>query len=373
MTGRRSLALFFVVVFLLLPGCDRRQEYEKPLKAVRVAEVAEQAGTDAARYSASIVPYRQVTLSFRVGGYVEEIRKSPTEKGSPLLQEGDFVHFDDVLARLRETEYRARVDQARAGLAEAESALSNAARDLERAENLFRGNSMTRADRDGVRTRHEITESKVRGAGAVLEEAETALGDCRLKAPMDGVILKRLIEIGTLAGPGSPAFVLADISSVKAVFGVPDIVVEALKVGTPQSITTEVFPGERFPGSITTVSPSADPQSRVFSVEITVPNPGKRLKAGMIASLTIDAAKAEKPFPVVPLNAVVRPGAVSEGYAVFVLKREGEEAVARIRVIRPGDILGNSVAVVEGLKAGEEIVTTGAPLLVDGERVRIIP
>lgn len=373
MTGEKVLSLFMIAAFLFLSGCDRKEDYEKPLKAVRVATVTVQDGGEASRYSASIIPCRQVTLSFRVGGYVEEILKGPPGTENRILQEGDTVLSNEILARIRETEYAARVNQARAGLSEASSALSKAREDLNRAVNLFRETSMTRADYDGIRTRFEVAQSQVRGAKAVVEEAETVLRDCRLKAPMDGVILKRLIEVGSLIGPGSPAFILADISSVKAVFGVPDMVVENLKAGSPQRITTEAFPGETFEGKITTISPSADPMRRVFEVEITIPNDSKRLRAGMISSLEMDTAKATPPLPAVPLNAIVRPRNDLSGYAVFLIDREADAAVARLRIVRPGNILGNNVAILEGLKEGDEIVTAGAPLLIDGEKVSIIP
>jgi len=373
MTGKRALSLFIIAAFLFISGCDRKEAYERPLKAVRVATVTARDGGETSRYSASIIPYRQVTLAFRVGGYVEEIREAPPGSGNRLIQEGDAVLSNDVLARIRETEYAARVNQARAGFSEASSSLSKAREDLGRAENLFHESSMTRADYDGIRTRFEVARSQVRKAKAFLEEAETALRDCRLKAPMEGVILKRLIEVGSLAGPGSPAFILADISSVKAVFGVPDVVMENLKVGSPQKITTEVFPGESFEGEISSISPSADPMSRVFQVEITLSNDSKRLRAGMIASLEMDMAKASPARPTVPLNAIIRPRNAPSGYAVFVIERQGDAAVARLRVIRPGNILANQVAILEGVKEGEEIVTAGAPLLVDGEKVKIIP
>ncbi len=373
MTGKRALSLFMITLFLFLSGCDRKENYEKPLKAVRITRVTMQGGGDTSRYSASIIPCRQVILAFRVGGYVEEIRKGPPGSGNRLIQEGNTVLSNNVLARIRETEYAARVNQARAGLSEASSSLSKAREDLMRAENLFRENSLTRADYDGIQTRFEVAGSQVQRAKAFLEEAETALRDCSLKAPMDGVILKRLIEIGSLAGPGSPAFVLADISSVKAVFGVPDVVMENLTVGSPQEITTEVFPGETFKGKITSISPSADPMNRVFEVEISVPNDTKHLRTGMITSLEMDTAKTAPSRPAIPLNAIVRPRNDPSGYAVFVIEKQGNAAIATLRIVRPGNILGNQVAIQEGLKEGEEIVTAGAPLLIDGEKVKIIP
>jgi multidrug efflux system membrane fusion protein len=168
---------------------------------------------------------------------------------------------------------------------------------------------------------------------------------------------------------------VADLTRVKAVFGVPDLVVGRLRIGTPLRVTSEAFGPEEFPGRVTAVSPSADAQSRVFNVEVTIPNGDGRLKAGMIASVELAPASASE-IPAgaatVPVAAVVK-SPKSGSYAVFVVDGSGETAVARSRDVSLGRISGNRVAVAEGVEAGERVVVSGASLLVDGERVRVIP
>ena len=94
------------------------------------------------------------------------------------------------------------------------------------------------------------------------------------------MILKRTVEVGALAGPTSPAFTVADTRVVKVVFGVPDVIVARLKPGGRLTIQAEALPGATLQGQITRISPSADPNSRVFEVEAALPNPGERHEGG---------------------------------------------------------------------------------------------
>jgi len=206
--------------------------------------------------------------------------------------------------------------------------------------------------------------------------ADLAFRDGTLVAPTDAVILSRSIEVGTLANAGTVAFVLADLTRVKAVFGVPDSLVPRVKTGASLSVTTDAFANVEFPGRITAVSPSADAQSRVFSVEVTIPNPHRQLKAGMVATVEVPApAGPEIPAgqPTVSLGAIVKSARTGGGYAVFVAEGPDERTVARARDVGLGGISGNRVAVTTGIKAGEKVIVTGASLLVDGDPVRVIP
>src|SRR5262249_34031315 len=159
--------------------------------------------------------------------------------------------------------------------------------------------------------------------------------------------------------------VLADTHLVKAVFGVPDTRVNSVKLGGLQTITTTSLPDE-FHGRITSGSPSADPKSRVFSVDVTIPNADGRRKAGMMATLTLGTANIEQSSTVVPLSAVVRSTKQADGFAVFVVTEQAGKSIARERTVEIGDTQGNLISVTKGLKPGESVVVTGGTLIKDG-------
>ncbi len=399
--ARRSHPGLWTLI-LLAAGCSREKPYEKPLTPVTVRAVETFAGGSGQRFSGNIGPYSRVDLAFKVGGYVETILMLRGADGRQRdLQEGDQVAKGTVLARVRESDYVAKVSQAKAQLAQAEAAVEQArsqlqetrvaeeqARlDFDRAKNLFATQSLTKADYDGVKAKRKTTQAKVgeaqaalqvaearvEGARAQLHEAEIALGDCALKAPMDAVVLKRLIEVGSLVGAGAGGFSLADTSSVKVQFGVPDVQLPSVKLGQSITILTEAIPGADFAGRVTQISPAADAKTRVFDTEITIPNPGGRLKVGMVASLEVPGAKLRAPAPVVPLTAIVRSKDRPDGYAVFVVEEQGGKTVPHAREVKLGETFGSRIGVSQGLKPGERVVVTGASMVRDGEAVEVVP
>jgi multidrug efflux system membrane fusion protein len=356
----------------LLAACAPEKPKTKAATPVRVAAASALETPRGHRYSATLQPESQVSVSFRSSGYVDWIRRV----GGRLLQAGDRVEKGTELARVRQEDTGARLAQARAALAEAQAGAERPRLDAERAETLYAKKSLTKPELDAARAGTRLAEARVEAAAAQLASANAAHSDTRLVAPLSGLVLSRSIEEGTLAAPGLTGFVLADVATMKAVFGVPDVVVQTVRIGDPIAVSAEAVPGVLFDGRVTAISPSADPTSRVFDVEVTIPNAGGRLKTGMVAGvevqskdhLEIAAAGASS----VPLSAVLK-SPKGEGYAVFVVDGAEGAAVARAREVKLGGIAGNQVAVLEGLKKGEPVVVTGAALLTDGESVRVIP
>src|SRR5262249_54640571 len=159
----------------------------------------------------------------------------------------------------------------------------------------------------------------------------------------------------TLVAPGQPAFSLADTSSVKVSFGVPDVDVNTLKIGHAQRVTFDALKGREFDGRITSVAPAPDPVSRVYEVEITIPNSHNDIDVGFIATLSLSGDPG-RTLPAVPLEAVVKPPDRPGEYAVFLLATEGGQSVARLRPVTLGDTVGNFITVTNGLSAGDHII-----------------
>ncbi len=349
-----------VIALISITACSKPQEHVAPPTPVTVWTVANTADASGLRYSANIKPDVQVDLAFKVNGYIDEIFQMAGADGRRRnVQEGDFIRKGTVLARVKDTEYRDRVTEAQAALTKAKS-------DFDRTAKLFENQSVSKVDYDAAYAGYTSAQARY-------DQAAQALRDCALHAPMDGYVLKRNIEVGTLVAPGMPGFVLADTRAVKAVFGVPDMIVGQMKMGDYQTVTTEAIPGVDFRGRLTRIAPSADPNSRVFEVECTIPNPDNRLKAGMIAALKVATQTASPAAMLLPLNAIVRPRNDPKGYAVFVVEEQNGKSIARERKINLSNVVGNSIAVSAGLLGGEKVIVRGATLVVDSQEVRIIP
>ena len=324
------------------------------------------------------------------------------------IQEGDLITNGTVLARVRQSDYQVKVKQAesqasearsgidvsqaqyqealngiassKAELAEAEAAYVKAKLDYDRAQALFASQSMTKANYDAAKAQYDATSAKVaaarsqvqviqakadsakanidvvqaksKGAQAVVQETQIPLHDTELRSPLNGVVLEKTIEKGTLVSSSAKAFVVADTSSVKAVFGVADVAVTEMKLGRMLSLESETMPGKEFRGQITSVFPAADAKSRAFNVEVTIANPEYLLRPNMIVSLSVGTQQPAAAQVIVPLNAVMKAKSNPSGYAVFVLVDEGGRQIARLRDVKLGEANGNTAAVAWRVEAG---------------------
>jgi len=354
--GLPALAVFGIA--LVACGHESRETVSLP---VTVQTVSGGGGEGGLRYSAGIRPDVQVDVAFKVSGYIEALLQVRGADGRMRsVQDGDFVSRGTVLARVRDREYRDALAQAQASLTQAKA-------DFDRVSQLFENRSVSKADYDAAYARYTAGQAQH-------DQAELALSDCTLRAPLDGYVLHRSIEVGGLVSPGAPGFTLANTKSVKVVFGVPDVLVGSMRMGSAQSIAAEAVPGTVFHGRITRIAPSADPTSRVFEVEVTIPNPDGRLKTGMIAALQVAVPReVAASAMLVPLNAVVRPPGDPAGYAVYVAEDHNDRVVARLRRVQLGDVAGNMIRVTAGLQGGERVIVRGATLVVDSQDVRVIP
>lgn len=392
----KTAAFLLLIVFLC--SCQKpAPATERTVTPVRVAAVESYTPARGQPYSASILPNRQVNLAFKVNGFVESIYQVRGPDGRPhSVDIGDVVKQGTALAQVRVKDYQLQVSQAsgqakqardteqaaRAQLAQAEAAATKAAEDFDRADALFKKTSLTKSDYDGAKANLDSTKAQVQAAQAQVQasagassSAQAALGtatlglhDTVLTAPFTGAIVQRSIETGTLTGPSTVAFVLADISSVKATLGVADILVAHLKTGSRLSVYAEAFPGRQFRGFVSAIAAVADSSTRSFQVEVTIPNRGAMLKPGMIVSLDLGQQAKSEPSTVVPLDAIVRYANGSPQFAVMVV----ESGLARRRPVKLGRVFGDRIAIT-GVAPDSEVVTSGATFLNDGDAVKVIP
>jgi len=367
-----SAVVVAVLCAISQAGCSRAESEPRALTPVRTAEVQTISTGSETRYSANIVPNAQVDLAFKSGGYVVSIRQVRGADGRMrAVDTGDWVTRGTVLAVVRQQDYTDRREQAQAQLARAQADYEHAKLTYDRTSNLYSSQSATKPDFDQAKAQYDSSVAALNNAKASLAESQTALNDSSLRAPFDGWIIRRNLDIGALVGPTSPGFTIADTRSVRAVFGVPDNAMGRIKLGQPQAITTDALAGE-FSGRVSAISPAADPKSRVYSVEVTVPNPHNQLKSGMIASLALGGEILPTNVLAVPLSAVIRDPQNPQAFAVLVTDGTGDPVVVRSRTVDLGDAYGNMIQVLGGIKAGERVVTAGSTLVKSGDKVRVM-
>jgi RND family efflux transporter MFP subunit len=361
------------VLSLILSGCNQTSPQQKALVPVRTAQVETLDVGNALKYSANIVPYTQVDLAFKSNGYVESVLQVPSASGGRRnVDQGDWVKKGTVLAVVSRQDYLDKVQQADAQLSRAQAEYVKAKLSFDRTSALYSSQSATRPELDSAQAQLDSTTASVSAAKAQVSEAQVALDYCSLAAPFDGWIVKRSVDIGSLVGPATNGFSIADTQTVKAVFGVPDIYISRARIGQRLAITTDALPGE-FEGRVTAISPAADAKSRVFSVEVSIQNQTNLLKSGMIATLSIPGQQLARAVTAIPIGSVIRDAQRQDGFAVMVAEGQGDVVTARLRSVQLGDAYGNMIAVNGGLNQGERVITTGASMVKSGDQVQIIP
>jgi len=368
----KAHALLAFVLLLTAAGCKEEPKvFEKPPTPVEVVLIESTSVGESLTYSANLIPNERVDLAFKVGGYVRDIATAPGPDGKPhVLQKGDKVSKGMVLAALRDDDYQAMLRKATAAREEERATLREATVNFERHQTLYNQRVVAKGEMDKVREKLEYYRASVDKSTHQLEEASIQLRDAVLKSPLDAIVFSRHIEKGSLVSTGALAFVLADLSTVKAVFGAPDFALPRIKTGAAVPIRVEALENEQFAGTVTAIAPSADPKSRVFDVEVSINNPDLRLKDGMIASATLLGDVVSR--LVLPINSVVRDTADPNGFMVYVVEDKAGKAAAKARKVKIGDVVGNLVTLLEGPTPGEKVITTGATMVYDGAPVRII-
>ena len=393
-------AMLSLLAVFACTGCgETTADRPKPPIPVTVGIVGDQNRASSLKYSGVIEPGTIVPVAFRTGGYVKAIAHGNGSDADRLLQAGDRVASGAFLAQVEDREYLLQVSRARAGALEARSGLlsvkaqaaaarntAQQARDeYARAERLFASDSITRLEFDTARTRSRNAdealaaaeaavrgvEAKIQGAEAIVREVESITFDTAVRAPLDGNILARSIEPGALVGPGTVAFLVAQLDPVKLRFSLPDRFLDKVAIGDAREATLDMQPETRIRGRITKIALTADPRTRLFDVEMTVPKPEGALRPGMIVQVEINSPGTPG-LGLIPLEAIV-PGASGEqSFAIFQVASETGKAIARKTEVRLGRPFGNLIAVESGIRPGDTFILSGAAFLEDGDPFHIV-
>lgn len=350
--------LAFVIVLAILPGCRPQRATEPERIVVRVAEAA--AAGPALRPRTDYIGLArgdvETDLSFKVGGVLELVG---SEDSRLDWQEGAPIALGEVLARLKQEDFRSQVKSA-----EARAQLDLLS--LERNQKLREQGAISPQELDVIAANRQASEAN-------LAQARQALADSVVRAPYPGRILARLANSGETILPGRPVLRVADLRQMAVEFGVPDKLIGQVRVGRVVQVEFPGLEGQPFTGRISEVGVSAREGARLFRVLVKVENPDGRLKSGMTASVALES---EAPLPsgavLVPLSALVAPARASDTrqLAIYVVDTSGR---ARERAVETGDIVRSSVLITSGVQPGEKVVVVGASLLHDGARVNARP
>lgn len=312
------------------------------VSSAKVMEV-EWEGTTAA--VGTLVAVRGVTLGAELPGVVRQIG----------FDSGATVRRGDLLVKLDTS-----MEEAQLAAAQADASLAKA--NLERARSLRAGEANSPADLDAAQAR-------AKSAEAAVANLEAAIAKKRIRAPFDGRISIRQVELGQSVSPGTPLASLQSVTPIHADFWLPQQALADLRKGQRVKIRTDIFPDARWDGEITTINPEVDVATRNVRVRATLPNADGRLRPGMFASVEVLSSERRRVLVIPATAAIYAP----YGDSVFAIeeKQGGNGRIAKQKLVRLGERRGDFVEVVSGLAPGETIVSSGGFKLRNGMAVAI--
>jgi multidrug efflux system membrane fusion protein len=391
--------VFFAIgTSALAGGCHRQPGPPAPVP-VKVKVLEPESIVVSRRFSASVEPLQTTLLAFKLEGTVRSLYRPPNQNRD--VQVGDTLAKGTVIAELDEGDLRrakagveAKVAQLEARVATAKDSLEIATRNYER----FAGSSgsVSQAAKDDARSRQVIASGELAAAKNALAEAHIALDQAQdnyvnrqLIVPFENAtVAEKKVEPGERVAARTTVFRLIDISTVHVTFGVPDTMVgepamaaspvQTVHLGQKLEITADAFEGRSFTGTVTKIAPQADPKTRTFLTELSLPNPiGSHgqplLRPGMIVSVRL-GTENDRRVMLLPMSAI-HPGLRPEELTVYEVVTEGGRDVVRTRKVALGGIYNNAVEVLPDtseVQPGARVVLTTTELLSDGAAVRVI-
>jgi membrane fusion protein (multidrug efflux system) len=345
-------ALLLVVVALLgIKGAQfgammsAGKKFVPPPESVSSAKVDQMEWTGALEAIGTLVAVRGVTLSAEVPGTVREIS----------FDSGTSVKKGAVLVRLDTSTEQAQLESARADTTLAQLA-------LKRAHALREGGANTQADLEAAEARSKQTQ-------AAVDTLLANIAKKTIRAPFDGRIAIRQVELGQVLSPGSPIASLQSVTPIYAEFSLPQQALAAVKVSQKVRMRTDIFPGRSWEGEVAIINPEVDVNTRNVRMRALFNNPDGRLAPGMFANVEVISGEP-RPVTVVPVTSVLY---APYGDSVYVIeeKQDGGKphATVRQKFIRVGERRGDFIAVLSGLSPGEAVVSGGGFKLRNGMSV----
>jgi membrane fusion protein (multidrug efflux system) len=296
----------------------------------------------------SLKPVRGADLSVEVPGIVDEV----------AFESGGDVNAGAQLIRLRDNDDVAKLHTL------------EAARDL--AQTNYSRDEAQLARQLIAKAQFDVTAANLKSLQAQVAEQQAVIAKKTLRAPFAGHLGIRAVNAGQYISPGTPIVTLQALDPIYLDFNLPQQVLQQIKVGQEVSVKVDTYPQNSFTGRITTIDPKVDPATRNVAVRATLLNRDRKLLPGMFATADISTGTPQR-YLTLPQTAITfNP----YGNMVYVVS-EGTDAtgkpglVAKQTVVTTGQTRGDQIAVLTGLKEGDQVVSAGQMKLQNGAAVSV--
>lgn len=279
-----------------------------------------------------------VTIAAELAGKVVKIAFEP----------GTSVKKGDVLLRQDTSSEEAQLPGA---VAQANLARTN----LERANQLLAKGLIAQVDRDSAIANAEQAQAQADNIRATIAKKT-------IRAPFSGRLGIRQVNLGQMLREGDPIVTLQSLDPIYVDFTLPQQQLSQVRLGLPAKITSDALPGMKIEGRITAINPIVDAETRNIRVQATVANPDGKLRPGMFVNVAVGLQVPQHVLAIPATSILYAP----YGDSVFVIEESREGRILRQQFVRLGERRGDFVAVTNGLKEGETVVSTGVFKLRNG-------
>lgn len=323
---------FLLVVVFALPISIHAQQGE-PLQSVRAESVVSPLEY---HLDGVLEAINQSTLSAQVSGRIEEIN----------YDVGDLVNAGDVILRIRDNEYRARLEKHRASLAEAKAELKDARQEFKRAQELIQKKLIAISSFDKAKAILSASEARVAANKALVTEAQEQLDNTVIRAPYSGIVASRHIELGETTNVGQEIMTGYAVGKLRVNVNVPQTLIAAVRqyrsarvilLGDQISIATDKL----------TIFPYANPQNHSFQVRADFHESDLPVFPGMLVKVAFMVGEQQRLM--VPIGTLVYRSEVVGLYVIDDLQQ------LHFRQVRPGEVSGNKIEILAGLETNENV------------------
>ena len=328
-------------------------------KTVNVVKPTQNDATAPLILPGNIQANRTASIYARVDGYLKQW----------YVDIGDHVHEGQVLADIEAPQIDASLREAQAQLELAQANLKLAQTNSARSQQLYTNKVNSQQELDTVLATGSVQQANRDNATAMLENAQQMQSYEQVKAPFDGVITARYVDVGSLVTSGSvktvqKLFDLAQSDPVRVFVNVPQSDVSRVQPGTSATVKVDEYPNETFTGKVTRDAGAFDQSSRTILLEVDVPNPNGRLYAGMYAHVTL-AAPSKNPLLYLPDNTILID---SKGTRVATVDASHK---IQFKDVTLGRDFGTKCEILGGVNPGDQVVQNPTDDLQEGMTVSV--
>lgn len=375
--GLKATILITSILGLLASSCNQESAppAPTPIRPVRSIVLTTFGSTLQTTFSGVAVSGKESMLSFKVSGTVQDL----------LVEVGQKVSRGQDLVKLDDTDLKVSYRSAVADLKNSEAGVKNAATNLNtsrstylRVEKLYESGSVPLSEFEQAKGNLETAKASLQAAKAQmatarsqLQAAENQLKYTAITAPFEGVVNRILIEENEVTGSGEPVLSLTDTGRSKINVGLSDRYIARMRKEMKATVVFPILPDRTFAGKVNEISFAAGDDA-TYPVTILLNEPSEDIRPGMAADVTFlfgDDGQTAQQKLMVPVEAV---GEDADGHFVFIVEeKENDQGVVHRRAVTLGPLTPNGFEVIDGVRAGERVATSGLQVLLENMPVKL--